>query len=202
MSLCDVGRPCLWFCGMTDDDIALGTRQNLGGPNFQDYARALNYCSEQCRARGMTREWKSRVPCGKTLGPFETREESEEMAALHVKASDCCRNRRPACDCSAMGHEGDVQEGLGRNLNLATDDAVFDDIIDSTSYSSATWMAILEQHAAREGLQKSMAAKMAKAKACWASEQGPSAVAAASGKQRDTFSDLCDEWDLLPDAGR
>jgi len=31
-------------------------------------------------------------------------------------------------------------------------------------------------------------------------EQGPSAVAAAPG--RDTFADLVDEFDLLPDAGR
>lgn len=31
-------------------------------------------------------------------------------------------------------------------------------------------------------------------------EQGPSAVAAAPG--RDTFADLVDEWDLLPEAGR
>ena len=41
-----------------------------------------------------------------------------------------------------------------------------------------------------------------KATARWKVEQGPSAVATAPERQRDTFSDLCDVWDLLPDAGR
>jgi hypothetical protein len=33
-------------------------------------------------------------------------------------------------------------------------------------------------------------------------EQGPSAVAAAPERQRDTFEDLCDAFDLLPEASR
>lgn len=33
-------------------------------------------------------------------------------------------------------------------------------------------------------------------------ESGPSATAAAPGRTRPSFADLCDEWDLLPEAGR
>ena len=31
-------------------------------------------------------------------------------------------------------------------------------------------------------------------------ERTPSAVALATARTRDTFADLCDSWDLLPDA--
>ncbi len=45
-------------------------------------------------------------------------------------------------------------------------------------------------------------ATVARVRAHQLAEGGDSAVAKAPGRTRDTFSDLADEWDLLPEAGR